>query len=249
MMLNVQSDNRDGFNLIELLVVIAIIGILAALLLVTVSQVKGRAQRIQCANNLRQLGVGLHVFLADNRGYPLYIATTNGQERTWIDQLEYQGLGIPKPEPNFFQKGIWRCPSALWKGNIIKESDFVFYCYNAYGIALGNKTNALGLFGHYPVGGYSWDQTTPIAESEISVPSDMMAIVDSFDGFIALFRYPLASFTDGNTLTRHQGKANVLFCDGHVESPKLQFLFDDTSNSALMRWNRDHQPHRKLLNP
>jgi len=38
---------------------IAITGILAALLLVTVSQVKGRAQRIQCANNLRQLGVFL----------------------------------------------------------------------------------------------------------------------------------------------------------------------------------------------
>ncbi|MCX6896347.1 MAG: hypothetical protein NTZ16_12780, partial [Verrucomicrobia bacterium] len=46
---------------------------------------------------------------------------------------------------------------------------------------------------------------------------------------------------------RHQGKANVVFCDGHVESPTLQFLFEDTSEAALRRWNRDHQPHRERL--
>jgi len=45
------------------------------------------------------------------------------------------------------------------------------------------------------------------------------------------------------------GKANVVFCDGHVESPTLQFLFADTSDAALSRWNRDHQPHRERLAP
>jgi prepilin-type processing-associated H-X9-DG protein len=44
-------------------------------------------------------------------------------------------------------------------------------------------------------------------------------------------------------------KANVVFCDGHVESPTLQFLFADTSDDALSRWNRDHQPHRERLAP
>jgi len=53
----------------------------------------------------------------------------------------------------------------------------------------------------------------------------------------------------GNTLARHQGKANVVFCDGHVESPTLQFLFEDASDEALSRWNRDHQPHREKLSP
>jgi len=46
---------------------------------------------------------------------------------------------------------------------------------------------------------------------------------------------------------RHQGRANVVFCDGHVESPKLQFLFDDSSDEALSRWNRDQLPHRERL--
>jgi hypothetical protein len=34
-----------------------------------------------------------------------------------------------------------------------------------------------------------------------------------------------------------------------VESPTLQFLFEDTSDAALSRWNRDHQPHREKLSP
>jgi hypothetical protein len=41
----------------------------------------------------------------------------------------------------------------------------------------------------------------------------------------------------------------VVFCDGHVESPSLQFLFADTSDAALVRWNRDHRPHREKLSP
>ena len=52
-----------------------------------------------------------------------------------------------------------------------------------------------------------------------------------------------------NSYARHQGKANVVFCDGHVESPTMQFLFTDTSDAALSRWNRDHQPHRERLSP
>ena len=41
----------------------------------------------------------------------------------------------------------------------------------------------------------------------------------------------------------------MVFCDGHVESPTLQFLFTDTSAAALIRRNRDHQSHRDRLVP
>lgn len=59
----------SGFTLIELLVVIAIIAILAAILLPVLSKSKQRAQRTQCLNNLRQIGLAVQMYILDNQDY------------------------------------------------------------------------------------------------------------------------------------------------------------------------------------
>jgi prepilin-type N-terminal cleavage/methylation domain-containing protein len=122
---------NDGFTLVELLVIVAIVAILASMLLAAIFRAKQAADNTVCRNNLRQQGIGLAMYVADEPAYPLYqtsLLTGPGGvrfRRFWPHLLEpYVGGKWPDSNSDArqislrFGSGVLSCPGFNRVGGI-----------------------------------------------------------------------------------------------------------------------------------
>ncbi|WP_052362028.1 prepilin-type N-terminal cleavage/methylation domain-containing protein [Geminisphaera colitermitum] len=215
-----------GFTLIELLTVIAIIGILAGILVPTVGRVRQAANATKCLSNLRQFGVASLLYVGEHKGRLNY-QTSLGENPWW--QTRFAPYLSTASVRN--AQTVWVCPSVTER-KLDEDKNKKDYGMSSAALA-SNPEGEAGT----GIGRLLSDFQTParkvyITEMDVSEknttylePSKFFVFVKGGDGKIAL---------------RHNGKANVLFIDGHVSAlaaPPLPNLKDTAIGNKWLLHN------------
>jgi len=127
--------NKKGYTALEILVVVAVMIMLAAIFIPTFKTVRNRSKQALCANNLRQLGMAISMYVQDDK-----LERFPGFNVTFLDIRELPGVLYPylgEKNQNVYWSGeleIFRCPSNQNTSNMALRTDasgnIIDYKYN-----------------------------------------------------------------------------------------------------------------------
>ena len=245
-----------AFTLIELLVVIAIIGILASLLLPTLTKSQELARRTKCLSNERQLILTWALYAEDNHGVLAQNGYSNGggeaHNPMWV-QGYYNHFAYPTDSTNVLlltdsrysqfapyvrSTGIYKCPSD--KKLIKARLDNDLYVDII-------KLRSYSMNWHF---GWNWStnnisispQAIYLKLNDIKEPSGKFVFIDVKDDSICWVFYGVRRNTPSIHMfpaSYHNRASSVIFADGHAESKK--WLNRTTISPQKVSYHEHHQ--------
>lgn len=226
---------RNAFTLVELLVVITILAIIVALLLPTVTLARDAAAGTRCIAHLRQIGMGLSAYTADERFLPPVADTWDSTLGYWHQRIApYIDHGFRGWDESYRRGVSWGCPTWKPRADLTgfgkwTKTGFGKVPWLASSIRSGDSERRM----------HSWMQIQTAAVWRLWHPdripnqSSRVVVGDSVDFHLHL-DWPLYNqwstaepvflprstagsppWWSGDPL-RHRGRANYLFVDGHV---------------------------------
>ena len=198
-----------GFTLVELLVVISILAVLMGILLPVLSRTRAAARSAICMNKLRQWGLALHCYMDENegsiprRGQGIQPTHKIDRAQDWFNCLApYAG---EKPYKELVSDGLRPEPG----------DDSIFVCPKAL-------RDTKPYFFSYAMNMYLSPWLRPEAHrlSEIPRPDRLVFMADAPGSYSST----VPTKEDYSVSARHEGRANLVFLDGRVESYSGAYL-------------------------